>query len=346
MVRWNIKWWRRYHRKPHVDCSSIHTYDTPYASITSSCVSFFTSLLQVFVLFWFFLNHSTLEIHAWVSIMTTYVTDSRIFPQHLWPRIGSQMNNNSTLVITFRQSHTIRIDQSAVSFQLEKIRQKPGPIIHIPHMWVVSTWVQSCVSQALISIEVFVCIYSILSMLHTEMVMVMKFIQTFISKRWKNTRLVNVNGLWSIQRLATLCLFPPPIDTYASFIFIWHIIEYDRRNTTIRLYRHWIEIFNENIGLYCCEYSVFNIPSMKVYCVVCTQYSTVHAYANRKQKKKRVGKPKTENYDTIVFKFMLHCICLSADENGLILNVATIEFSISFNYLDLNFNACQNYALF
>lgn len=33
-----------------------------------------------------------------------------------------------------------------------------------------STRVQSCVSQALISIEVFVCIYSILSMLHTEMV--------------------------------------------------------------------------------------------------------------------------------------------------------------------------------
>lgn len=48
-----------------------------------------------------------------------------------------------------------------------------------------------------------------------------------------------------------------------------------------------------------------------------------------------------ENLDNrIQIRIGLH-LAVCANANSLILNVATIEFSQSFNYLDFNFNTCR-----
>lgn len=68
------------------------------------------------------------------------------------------------------------------------------------------------------------------------------------------------------------------------------------------------------------------------------------------KKRKRERKAKAENYDDCIQIRMKLQLCANVNVNSLILNVATTDFSMSFNYfktsIDFNFNTCRIYVLF
>lgn len=178
--------------------------------------------------------------------------------------------------------------------------------------------------QALILIQVFVCIHYSFDILHdllqTEMVMDMAFILKWLIKRLLNTNYwlrsefvpIPTSECYSIQYVS-LCLHVCVVYFYPTHTRTIH--------ETQRF--AWMSV--------CITVILLRMTHNES--LLCT-------LPTKKERERESRKPKTK---MIVFKFVLNCSCLcaSVSANSLILNVATIEFSMSFNYLGFKFNTCQ-----
>lgn len=197
------------------------------------------------------------------------------------PINGFQMNYFCEfLVTTLLQCHTIWIGQLHVSYFIWENwnENTTEPLIHIPNLWTPYERVASFdIDWSFFHVFIRYCLF------WTEMIIDIKYIDTFISKE---------KMLGESTILARVCIHSHHqfgLSLQTLFIFILHTL-HDIRNTTIRLYRHWIESINENVVFYfVLLYITANDPLWRI--VVYTAYTyrirNVGEARDRKRKKSK-----------------------------------------------------------